>query len=511
MDNFDLFVGISRPVVNHTGCVTSLCTRFLKSNLERAISKCRYLTKDLFETVEPLREAIPPEQDLLRQPCTVTSTSTSTSTSNTTSKRHTFKRFIYTADIKAFYPSTPHKLILEAYESFNPGQRLELRLIKELLSFNFITNGTHVYYMGLTLAPLLARMCTGHLLRGFTTPLPGPHRLTVYYDDIAATFPLDNPAISNICQTLSPYQLTMTSPNTTQDAIYDVMTGNFRPFCQPFRQPTLLHPHSNHPYSRLTEQTFYSSVYRAVQISTQPRESLQRLVSVYMPILLHLGHQKTEVIRTLTEMAYFPTARRTSAINQPQPSLQAQVPTIKYCWSDTRPCMAQLKQFTTTKVFLKPILLLSPMRTLLTYHPPNTSHHGHEVLRCGAASPATCLLCDRYQTIYHANLKIPILPCSRMRQVYLLFHASENDSSPMEIHIGITNASTRGVTLKDSSRWRIVRNYLERLSSLRWQTLEVLSPHYRNPVGGIEEKIVGWRERIQQEMPHCRIYPLSDF
>ena len=352
MDNFDLFVGISRPVVNNTGCVTSLCTRFLKSNLERAISKCRYLTKDLFETVERLREAILREQDLLCRPCTVTSTitstSTSTSTSNTTSKRHTFERFIYTADIKAFYPSTPHKLILEAYESFNPGERLELRLIKELISFNFITNGTHVYYMGdvgitmgLTLASLLARMFTGHLLRGFTTPLPGPHRLTVYYDDIAATFPLDNPAISNICQTLSPYQLTMTSPNTTQDAIYDVMTGNFRPFCQPFRQPTLLHPHSNQPYSRLAEQTFYSSVYRAVQIRTQPREPLQHLVSVYMLILLHIGHQKTEVIRTLTEMAYFPTARRTSAINQPQPSLHAQIPTIKYCWSDTRPCITE--------------------------------------------------------------------------------------------------------------------------------------------------------------------------
>ena len=68
----------------------------------------------------------------------------------------------------------------------------------------------------------------------------------------------------------------------------------------------------------------------------------------------------------------------------------------------------------------------------------------------------------------------------------------------------------QGVTLKDSIGWRIVRNYMERLSSLRWQTLEVLSPHYRNPVGGIGEIIVGWRERVQQEMPHCQIYPLSD-
>ena len=126
-------------------------------------------------------------------------------------------------------------------------------------------------------------------------------------------------------------------------------------------------------------------------------------IILYMPILIHLGHQKTQVIRTLTEMAYFPTARRTSSINQPQPPLHAQIPCIKYCWSDTRPCMAQLKQFTTTRVFLKPILPISPMRSLLTYEPPNTTNHGHEVLRCGGASHATCLMCDRYQPIYHAG------------------------------------------------------------------------------------------------------------
>ena len=125
------------------------------------------------------------------------------------------------------------------------------QMYEGVMAYNFLTNGTDLYYMGdvgipmgLTLAPLLARMCTGHLLRGFTTPLPEPHKLTVYYDDISATFPLDNPAISNISQALSPYQLAMTSPNTTQDSLFDVMTGNFRPFCQPFRQPTSLHLHA---------------------------------------------------------------------------------------------------------------------------------------------------------------------------------------------------------------------------------------------------------------------------
>ena len=84
-----------------------------------------------------------------------------------------------------------------------------------------------------------------------------------------------------------------------------------------------------------------------------------------------------------------------------------------------------------------------------------------------------------------------------MRQVYLLFHVCEDvtfDSSPTELHIGITNASTRGVTLKGSIGWRIVWNYMERRSSLRWETLEVISLHYENPVGGITKLSLGERD-----------------
>ena len=130
----------------------------LQGPLERVISKCRYLTKDIFESIERLRETIPRE---------TTSTTSALHGGqhkqqplNTT--RHTFTRAIYTADIKAFYPSTPHALILEAYESFNPSARSEMNLIQTLLAFNFTTNGKDIFYMGqvgipmgLTLAPTI--------------------------------------------------------------------------------------------------------------------------------------------------------------------------------------------------------------------------------------------------------------------------------------------------------------------------------------------------------------------
>ena len=84
--------------------------------------------------------------------------------------------------------------------------------------------------MGLTLAPLFARMCTAYLLLGFKTPLPGPHTLRVYYDDVAATFPLDKEHISNISKSLAPYELSMTASNTTQDSLFNPVSGNFLPF-----------------------------------------------------------------------------------------------------------------------------------------------------------------------------------------------------------------------------------------------------------------------------------------
>ena len=47
-------------------------------------------------------------------------------------------------------------------------------------------------------------------------PLSSPKEtFTLYYDDISATFPLDDTSISNIQEVLKPYTLKMTKNNTT--------------------------------------------------------------------------------------------------------------------------------------------------------------------------------------------------------------------------------------------------------------------------------------------------------
>ena len=55
--------------------------------------------------------------------------------------------------------------------------------------------------MGLPLAPELAHMCTAYLLRYYQTPENGT--LTIYSDDVAATYPIDT-------LPLAPYTLKTT-------------------------------------------------------------------------------------------------------------------------------------------------------------------------------------------------------------------------------------------------------------------------------------------------------------
>ena len=79
-----------------------------------------------------------------------------------------------------------------------------------------------------------------------------------------------------------------------------------------------------------------------------------------------------------------------------------------------------------------------------------------------------------------------------------------------ECHVGVTNASSKGVTLKSSMKYNILRYYLQKLTSLRWQTLEVISPHYKLPVGGIADKVATWRNKVTADRPERRCYAVSE-
>ena len=111
-------------------------------------------------------------------------------------------------------------------------------------------------------------------------------------------------------------------------------------------------------------------------------------------------------------------------------------------------------------------------------------------------------MCDRYEAIYHAHLKIHLLPkytssfmsAKTLHYRFLLFPLS----------------STLGDTLKNPMNWNIIEYYITKQSSLRWQTLVVISLHCKNPVLDIVEQVTTWTNRVKEETPHCKIYSLSE-
>ena len=107
-------------------------------------------------------------------------------------------------------PTTPHKMCMENSRSTNPSRPKadreeafsyyhsqdngEKHILRQLLAYNYPTDGKSLYYlgttgipMGLPLAPELARMYTAYHHRNYETP-PN-EKLTVYFDDVASTFP----------------------------------------------------------------------------------------------------------------------------------------------------------------------------------------------------------------------------------------------------------------------------------------------------------------------------------
>ena len=205
---------ISRPIINHRNSVTTHCSTILREMITPIIHNSQYLTKDVHDTISNLCKDRIPE-------------------------------YIHTGDIEQFYPNTPHSLVIQALKHYYPNATGELQILKRLLEYNYTTNGHQIYFlgttgipMGLPLAPELARMCTAYPLRDYKTP--EKETLTIYFDDVAATYPIDN-------LPLAPYTLKPTEPNTTQDCELDVTTNCFKPIQQKYRQPVLLHPESYHP------------------------------------------------------------------------------------------------------------------------------------------------------------------------------------------------------------------------------------------------------------------------
>ena len=179
-DDGDLHIlyACSRAIANHQGCITTLCGNYLKKIIDPAIQASEYLTEDVFETIEKITRP--------------SATATATQLRTTPHPPRGGPATIYTADVAAFYPSTPHLQIKLAFDCFFPTRSDASHLLAKLLEYNYITDGLHIHAgeigipMGLTIAPQLARLTTAFMLRHFQLPSP-TDSLTLYYDDVADT------------------------------------------------------------------------------------------------------------------------------------------------------------------------------------------------------------------------------------------------------------------------------------------------------------------------------------
>ena len=230
----------TRPIVSHKPFLTNLASSHLRPLITHIIDNSPYLVKDVLEATNLLFFHKPPSK-------------------------------LYCYDIIKLYPSTPHTLILEAFNFYNPHSPM-LQLLQSLLHLNYVTNGTQINShgtqgipMGLPLAPELSRMATAYLLKDYTPP-PG-EIITFYFDDVASTFPLP-------LDLLHPYLLKQGPENRTQDIFYDPSNHSIVPITQPYRQPAPIHVSSNHPSRKQIYKSFYAPIHRSSSLASNPREAL---------------------------------------------------------------------------------------------------------------------------------------------------------------------------------------------------------------------------------------------
>ena len=149
---------------------------------------------------------------------------------------------------------------------------------------------------GIPIAPELARVCTAYMLLDYNPP---PQQvLTLYFDDLAATFPIDTVP-------LSPYTVKPTDDNMTQDCQYDPTTKKFLPDQQKYRQPVLLYPQGYHPSPNMAKNTHKSPAFRATKLERIPRQPKPPSYQI-PPALVRKGHRVIPTIESLFKISYFP-------------------------------------------------------------------------------------------------------------------------------------------------------------------------------------------------------------
>ncbi|KAI6649856.1 hypothetical protein LOD99_6406 [Oopsacas minuta] len=173
----------------------------------------------------------------------------------------------------------------------------------------------------------------------------------------------------------------------------------------------------------MCKNTYQSSAFRASKIATDPSDALDHLLRRYLPSLRRLGHNMKEVIGKLVNICYFPTTSDREPFEYK--------PILKYTYSQTRPSKAQLHPLEITDYHLIPNIPLAPLKELLCYQCPKSTHQ-HNYIHCPTQ---TCIMCNSYDTLVSAHLAVPVIPCTRLRMLYLLHQGKDEQGNANSMHM----------------------------------------------------------------------------
>ena len=113
---------------------------------------------------------------------------------------------------------------------------------------------------------------------------------------------------------------------------------------------------------------------------------------------------------------------------------------------------------------------MAPLKALLSYLNPSAIA---QFISC----PDRCDVCESYHLFFQTNLHHPIIPCLMYRCVYAIFAPQH----PM-VYIGQTGATSRTLNQRPHNHRFLKHQGLCQTPHLRWQILQLLSPHFTTSI-----------------------------
>ena len=178
-------------------------------------------------------------------------------------------------------------------------------------------------------------------------------------------------------------------------------------------------------------------------------------------------------------------------------------PIIKYSFSQTRPTKQQLEPVTKQDFHFIPNLPLAPLRGTLSYQKPKLTTT-HQWTPCTTPS---CVKCAKYTPLMEAGTNTPIIPCTYLRCLYLLYHPRNTTNEPLHFFLAATSLEigTLKYTTMSDPIGQILNN-----RDLHWQVLQLFGATHTKPYMAEEPQINKWRTKILKAHPTAVSYPKAE-